>query len=81
MWHHILPRPGLVLSSAHVVRALDLYGPRFECGGCGAKMFVRYESKLCPRCYNGQRSEHAHEVVSEVLGDLAHFDAEEPTER
>jgi hypothetical protein len=50
-----------------VVRALD-HGPRFHCGECGSKMFVRSESGLCPRCYNDQRVKD--EVVTQVLYDF-----------
>ena len=68
MANFIRPKPGLVLSSSHVVRALELYGPRYDCGECGSKMFVRYESGLCPRCFNGQRAKH--EAVHELLYDF-----------
>ena len=68
MAQFIRPKPGLVLSSSHVVRALDLHGPRYQCGGCGSKMFVRYDSGLCPRCFN--RVKHTESSVSEVLYDF-----------
>ena len=68
MANFIRPKPGLVLSSSHVVRALDLYGPRFHCGECGSKMFVRCESGLCPRCYNGHRVKD--EAVTQVIYDF-----------
>jgi hypothetical protein len=71
----IRPKPGLVLSSSHVVRALDLYGTRYHCDGCGSKMFVRYESGLCPRCYNGHRAKH--EVVSQLLYDFESLGTED----
>ena len=74
----ILPKPQLLLSGAFVIRALGLYGSRFECGDCGATMFVRYESGLCPHCFNGQRAHHAENVVQEVLRELDEFAAEEP---
>jgi hypothetical protein len=64
----VKPKPGLVLSSTHVVRALDVYGKRYQCDSCDAKMFVRYESGLCPRCYNGHKSKN--EAVSQVLYDF-----------
>jgi len=68
MANFIRPKPGLVLSSSHVVRALELYGPRYTCGECGSKMFVRYDSGLCPRCFNGHRVKH--EAVRELLFDF-----------
>ena len=64
----IKPKPGLVLSSSHVVRALDTEGKRYACDSCGAKMFVRYESGLCPRCYNSHKVKN--EAVSELLFDF-----------
>jgi hypothetical protein len=64
----VKPKPGLVLSSTHVVRALDIYGKRYRCDSCNAKMFVRYASGLCPRCYNGHTSKD--ETVSQVLYDF-----------
>ena len=68
MSEFIRPKPGLVLSSSHVVRALDLHGPRYLCGGCGSKMFVKYDSGLCPRCFN--REKQADSSVREVLYDF-----------
>ena len=57
------PEAPLLLSGAYVIRALGLFGPKYECGDCGATMFVRYESGLCPRCFNGQRAKHTETVV------------------
>lgn len=74
MTQFIRPKPGLVLSSSHVVRALDLHGPRYHCDGCGSKMFVRYDSGLCPRCFN--RESQAHGSVSEVLFDFEQLGSE-----
>ena len=39
-------------------------GSEHACDECGAKMFVRYSSGLCPQCFNGLRSaRHAGPVV------------------
>jgi hypothetical protein len=73
----ILSKPQLLLSGAYVIRALGLYGPKFECGDCGATMFVRYESGLCPHCFNGQRAQHTESVVREILAELEEFEADE----
>lgn len=73
----ILAKPHLLLSGAYVIRALGLYGPRYECGDCGATMFVRYESGLCPHCFNGQRAQQTDSVVREILAELEEFEAEE----
>jgi len=75
----IRPKPGLVLSSSHVVRALDLHGPRYECGSCGSKMFVRYESGLCPRCFNREKEAESsvQEAMHEVLYDFEHAGTED----
>jgi hypothetical protein len=70
----ILPKPQLLLSGAYLIRALGLFGTRYECGDCGATMFVRYESGLCPHCFNGQRAKHTESVVREVLLELEEFD-------
>ena len=84
MTNEILPKPQLLLSGAYLIRALGLHGSRYECADCGATMFVRYESGLCPHCFNGQRAKHAHteSVVREVLLELEEFesgdDASEP---
>ena len=75
MAQFIRPKPGLVLSSSHVVRALDLHGPRYQCGGCGSKMFVKYESGLCPRCYN--RARETESSVGEVLYDFERYGVED----
>jgi ribosomal protein S27AE len=76
MSKEILPKPQLLLSGAYLIRALGLFGSRYECGECGATMFVRYESGLCPRCFNGQRAKHTESVVREVLLELEAFEAE-----
>jgi hypothetical protein len=73
----ILAKPHLLLSGAYVIRALGLYGPKYECGDCGATMFVRYESGLCPHCFNGQRAHHTESVVREILAELEEFGADE----
>jgi hypothetical protein len=73
----ILAKPQLLLSGAYVIRALGLYGPRYECADCGATMFVRYESGLCPHCFNGQRAQHTESVVREILAELEEFEADE----
>jgi hypothetical protein len=76
MSKEILPKPQLLLSGAFLVRALGLFGSRYECGECGATMFVRYESGLCPRCFNGQRAKQTESVVREVLLELEEFEAD-----
>ena len=37
------------------MRALALQGRRYHCKNCGERMFVRFESGLCPMCFNGRR--------------------------
>lgn len=41
------------ISSSHLIRALAEGTGGFGCSRCGARMFVRYASGLCPRCWNG----------------------------
>jgi hypothetical protein len=77
MANRILPKSPLLLSGAYVIRALGLYGSRYECLDCGATMFVRYESGLCPHCFNGQRAKHTESVVRQVLLELEDFEADD----
>ena len=51
----IRPKPRLLIPGSFLVRALSQNGPRYACGNCGDRMFVRYASGLCPHCFNGQR--------------------------
>lgn len=54
--HRILRQgPPALLPSAFVIKALASHGRRYECDHCGETMFVRYESGLCPLCFNGRR--------------------------
>jgi hypothetical protein len=39
-------------------------------------MFVRYESGLCPRCFNGHRAQQTEAVVRDILLELEEFGAE-----
>ena len=75
MANSILPKPQLLLSGAFVIRALGLYGPRYECGDCGATMFVRYDSGLCPRCFNREKA--ADSSATEVLYDFEQLGTED----
>jgi len=75
MAQFIRSKPGLVLSSSHVVRALDLHGPRYHCDSCGSKMFVKYDSGLCPRCFN--REKQADSSATEVLYDFERLGTED----
>jgi hypothetical protein len=52
------------ISSTWVVWGLSKGGSVHACGNCGARMFVRYSSGLCPHCFNGLRElEQAGTVV------------------
>ena len=52
------------IASTWVVWGLGKGGSEHACDECGAKMFVRYSSGLCPQCFNGLRSaRHAGPVV------------------
>ncbi|MBW2241530.1 MAG: hypothetical protein JRH01_06045 [Deltaproteobacteria bacterium] len=54
--HRVLRRgPRTLLPSPFLIKALAAQGRRYECAHCGDTMFVRYESGLCPLCYNGRR--------------------------
>jgi hypothetical protein len=43
------------IASTWIVWGLGKGGSVHTCGGCGARMFVRYSSGLCPLCFNGLR--------------------------
>ncbi|MCP5070291.1 MAG: hypothetical protein GY946_27295, partial [bacterium] len=43
------------------------HGPRYECENCGDTMFVRYESGLCPLCFNGRRGAIASDEVPQPV--------------
>jgi len=44
------------IASTWVVWGLGKGGSEHACEDCGAKMFVKYSSGLCPQCFNGLRS-------------------------
>ncbi len=44
------------LSSTWIVWALSRAGTIHYCTNCSERMFVRYESGLCPLCWNGARA-------------------------
>ncbi len=48
-------RSRTVIPSSFLVRALASKGRRYHCRNCGDQMFVKYESELCPLCFNGRR--------------------------
>ena len=52
----VLPKIRTMIPSSFVIRALAHHGRRVECKNCGEQMFVRYESGLCPLCFNGRRA-------------------------
>jgi len=66
------------LSSTWVVWALLREGPIHYCSNCSERMFVRYDSGLCPLCWNGAREllvapipvPHEHALVG-ILDDPA----------
>ena len=45
-----------LIPSAFVVWSLGRCRNVHHCETCGAKMFVRFASGLCPRCWNADRS-------------------------
>ena len=53
----------MVIPSAWLVRALADHGPVHSCRNCGERMFVRYESGLCPLCFNGRRTYNLRDAV------------------
>lgn len=69
MAYRLLPKKQTLLPSAFVVRALTRGGRRYHCANCGERMFVQYESGLCPLCYNGRRPWAASEDVGRPVPD------------
>jgi hypothetical protein len=59
-----------LIPSSFVIRALAKQGSRYHCGNCGDLMFVRYESGLCPLCYNDRRPVNLEESVREVPAEM-----------
>ena len=51
----IRTRKQVLIPSGYLVHALARAGRRYNCRNCGDRMFVRYESGLCPLCFNGRR--------------------------
>jgi hypothetical protein len=68
---HILPTRRSMIPSSFVVRALAHQGQRYACANCGEQMFVRYDSGLCPLCYNGRRPLRGVSSLREVPHSLA----------
>jgi hypothetical protein len=66
MAKRVLSKKRMTIPSAFLVRALARGGQAFHCRNCGERMFVRYESGLCPLCYNGKRALHLPEVSRAV---------------
>ena len=54
------------ISSTWVVWGLSKGGSAHTCDNCGARMFVRYSSGLCPLCFNGLRQLEAAGTVVQV---------------
>ncbi len=52
------------IASTWVVWSLGKAGSEHACDDCGARMFVRYSSGLCPQCFNGVRPVNAAARVS-----------------
>lgn len=71
MAKQIRPKPRTLIPSSFLVRALAFQGRRYNCRNCGELMFVRYESGLCPLCYNEQKPWKLPEDVTEVPHELA----------
>lgn len=59
------------ISSTWVVWGLSKGGSVHACDNCGARMFVRYSSGLCPQCFNGLRELEAAGTVVHVALECA----------
>ncbi len=59
------------IASTWIVWGLGKGGSVHTCGSCGARMFVRYSSGLCPLCFNGLRELDEVGAVVHVSGERA----------
>jgi len=60
-----------MIESGFLVQALRRGGAVYHCDNCGERMFVKYESGLCPLCYNGRRALRVDEPVRVVSHEHA----------
>lgn len=67
----IRTRKQVLIPSGYLVHALARAGRRYNCRNCGDRMFVRYESGLCPLCFNGRRPVRLQEDQNQVPDHLA----------
>jgi len=66
------PKHRSLIPSSFVIRALARAGRRYHCRCCGERMFVRFESGLCPLCFNGRSGlEPPEEPLRPVPGHMA----------
>jgi len=61
------------ISGAWLVRALASSGRVHSCGHCGARMFVKAPSGLCPVCFTRQslEAERVHSLAASSAKDAA----------
>jgi hypothetical protein len=78
------------IHSGFLIQTLRSRGAVHYCVNCGERMFVKYESGLCPFCFNGRRDLHLEEpvhvvsdadVLAGVLDDPAIEVVPEPLDR
>lgn len=73
MWRKrvVLPARRATIHSGFLIQTLLRRGAVHYCVNCGERMFVKYESGLCPICYNGRRELHLAEPVRHVSDEVA----------
>ncbi len=64
----MLPKRGSVINNAWLVRVLANSRNAHDCGSCGARMFVKGASGLCPVCFTAdrQRQQSIESLVEEA---------------
>jgi hypothetical protein len=60
------PAPRATIHSGLLIQTLRHCGAVYRCVNCGERMFVKYQSGLCPLCYNGRRDLRFEEPVHVV---------------
>ena len=66
----MMPKRGNVIHNAWLVRVLANSRDAHQCARCGARMFVKGESGLCPVCFTEarQRKQRIESLVEEARG-------------
>ncbi len=69
----MMPKRGNVIHNAWLVRVLANSRDAHQCARCGARMFVKGESGLCPVCFTEarQRKQRIESLVEDARSAVA----------